>query len=211
MPAPRHGVRDLRLRWLRIWRTPFFARCSCQGSSSARSSLQVPGIVNASASTRSSDPQPLAERFFSRVAQRSWRAMLARRFSLGWPPILGDVMVDFMAQGRGSHYFCVGQCQREPIPDPHEASASVWMALAPLLQVYHGQDRRQGPSKRLRNEWISSPRKELAILLMALQLACKATSRACNKAGIAMLFGLAGEVNSTGLRERFGAPKRTAR
>mmetsp|Transcript_3214 Transcript_3214/g.3719 ORF Transcript_3214/g.3719 Transcript_3214/m.3719 type:complete len:359 (-) Transcript_3214:275-1351(-) len=40
--------------------------------------------------------------------------------------------------------------------------------------------------------------KELAILLMALQLACKATSRACNKAGIAMLFGLAGEVNSTG-------------
>ncbi|CAE7747451.1 CFBP1 [Symbiodinium sp. KB8] len=39
---------------------------------------------------------------------------------------------------------------------------------------------------------------ELAILLMALQLACKATSRACNKAGIAMLFGLAGEVNSTG-------------
>eukprot|EP00913_Durusdinium_trenchii_P011819 g11101.t1 len=40
--------------------------------------------------------------------------------------------------------------------------------------------------------------RELAILLMALQLACKATSRACNKAGIAMLFGLAGEVNSTG-------------
>lgn len=39
---------------------------------------------------------------------------------------------------------------------------------------------------------------ELAVLLMALQLACKATSRACAKAGIAQLFGLAGEVNSTG-------------
>eukprot|EP00668_Euglena_longa_P001858 GGOE01002179.1.p1 GENE.GGOE01002179.1~~GGOE01002179.1.p1 ORF type:complete len:365 (-),score=105.70 GGOE01002179.1:163-1236(-) len=39
---------------------------------------------------------------------------------------------------------------------------------------------------------------ELAILLNALTLACKATSRACNKAGIARLFGLAGEVNSTG-------------
>jgi len=39
---------------------------------------------------------------------------------------------------------------------------------------------------------------EMAVLLMALQLACKATSRACAKAGIANLFGLAGEVNSTG-------------
>mmetsp|Transcript_103516 Transcript_103516/g.183895 ORF Transcript_103516/g.183895 Transcript_103516/m.183895 type:complete len:360 (-) Transcript_103516:95-1174(-) len=39
---------------------------------------------------------------------------------------------------------------------------------------------------------------ELAVLLMALQLACKATSRACCKAGIGNLFGLAGEVNSTG-------------
>eukprot|EP00440_Ansanella_granifera_P029940 gb/GFBE01032525.1/.p1 GENE.gb/GFBE01032525.1/~~gb/GFBE01032525.1/.p1 ORF type:complete len:366 (+),score=97.73 gb/GFBE01032525.1/:1-1098(+) len=39
---------------------------------------------------------------------------------------------------------------------------------------------------------------ELAVLLMALSLACKATSRACAKAGIANLFGLAGEVNSTG-------------
>jgi fructose-1,6-bisphosphatase I len=39
---------------------------------------------------------------------------------------------------------------------------------------------------------------ELAVLLMALTLACKATSRACNKAGIASLFGLAGEQNSTG-------------
>jgi fructose-1,6-bisphosphatase I len=39
---------------------------------------------------------------------------------------------------------------------------------------------------------------ELAVLLMGLSLACKATSRACNKAGIANLFGLAGEVNSTG-------------
>jgi fructose-1,6-bisphosphatase I len=39
---------------------------------------------------------------------------------------------------------------------------------------------------------------ELTILLTALALACKATSRACNKAGIACLFGLAGDVNSTG-------------
>jgi fructose-1,6-bisphosphatase I len=39
---------------------------------------------------------------------------------------------------------------------------------------------------------------ELAVAIMALQLACKATSRACAKAGIANLFGLAGEVNSTG-------------
>jgi len=39
---------------------------------------------------------------------------------------------------------------------------------------------------------------ELAVLLMGLTLACKATSRACAKAGIANLFGLAGEVNSTG-------------
>jgi fructose-1,6-bisphosphatase I len=34
--------------------------------------------------------------------------------------------------------------------------------------------------------------------LVALTLACKATSRACCKAGIANLFGLAGDVNSTG-------------
>jgi fructose-1,6-bisphosphatase I len=39
---------------------------------------------------------------------------------------------------------------------------------------------------------------ELSILLMAITLACKATARACNKAGIADLFGLAGEVNATG-------------
>lgn len=39
---------------------------------------------------------------------------------------------------------------------------------------------------------------ELAVLLMGLTLACKATSRACAKAGIAHLFGLAGETNSTG-------------
>mmetsp|Transcript_8007 Transcript_8007/g.8797 ORF Transcript_8007/g.8797 Transcript_8007/m.8797 type:complete len:261 (+) Transcript_8007:106-888(+) len=39
---------------------------------------------------------------------------------------------------------------------------------------------------------------ELAVLLMGLTLACKATSRACAKAGIGNLFGLAGEVNSTG-------------
>jgi len=39
---------------------------------------------------------------------------------------------------------------------------------------------------------------EMSLLLMALMLASKATARACNKAGIADLFGLAGEVNSTG-------------
>ncbi|CAK0830096.1 unnamed protein product [Prorocentrum cordatum] len=39
---------------------------------------------------------------------------------------------------------------------------------------------------------------EMSLLLMAMTLACKATSRACAKAGIANLFGLAGEVNSTG-------------
>mmetsp|Transcript_30419 Transcript_30419/g.49096 ORF Transcript_30419/g.49096 Transcript_30419/m.49096 type:complete len:405 (-) Transcript_30419:152-1366(-) len=39
---------------------------------------------------------------------------------------------------------------------------------------------------------------ELAVALTGMALACKATSRACAKAGIANLFGLAGEVNSTG-------------
>jgi len=39
---------------------------------------------------------------------------------------------------------------------------------------------------------------EMSLLLMAMTLACKATSRACCKAGIGNLFGLAGEVNSTG-------------
>lgn len=39
---------------------------------------------------------------------------------------------------------------------------------------------------------------ELAVLLMAITLACKATSRACAKAGIANLFGLAGDANSSG-------------
>lgn len=39
---------------------------------------------------------------------------------------------------------------------------------------------------------------ELSLLLLALTLACKATSRACSKAGIANLFGLAGETNATG-------------
>lgn len=39
---------------------------------------------------------------------------------------------------------------------------------------------------------------ELSILLMAMTLACKATARACNKAGIADLFGLAGHVNASG-------------
>jgi len=40
--------------------------------------------------------------------------------------------------------------------------------------------------------------KELTVLMSQLALACKATSRACAKAGIANLFGLAGEQNSTG-------------
>jgi fructose-1,6-bisphosphatase I len=39
---------------------------------------------------------------------------------------------------------------------------------------------------------------ELAVALTGMALACKATSRACAKAGIANLFGMAGEVNSTG-------------
>eukprot|EP00306_Pavlova_sp_CCMP459_P008781 CAMPEP_0185160854 /NCGR_PEP_ID=MMETSP1139-20130426/4043_1 /TAXON_ID=298111 /ORGANISM="Pavlova sp., Strain CCMP459" /LENGTH=358 /DNA_ID=CAMNT_0027726073 /DNA_START=68 /DNA_END=1144 /DNA_ORIENTATION=- len=39
---------------------------------------------------------------------------------------------------------------------------------------------------------------ELAILMGALALACKATARACRKAGIANLFGLAGDQNSSG-------------
>jgi len=40
--------------------------------------------------------------------------------------------------------------------------------------------------------------KELTVLMAQLSLACKATSRACAKAGIANLFGMAGEVNSSG-------------
>lgn len=40
--------------------------------------------------------------------------------------------------------------------------------------------------------------KELTILMSQLGLACKATSRACAKAGIAGLFGMAGEQNSSG-------------
>merc|ERR1719387_3432063 len=40
--------------------------------------------------------------------------------------------------------------------------------------------------------------KELTVLMSQMALACKATSRACCKAGIANPFGLAGEVNSTG-------------
>eukprot|EP00668_Euglena_longa_P045972 GGOE01061655.1.p1 GENE.GGOE01061655.1~~GGOE01061655.1.p1 ORF type:complete len:371 (-),score=86.85 GGOE01061655.1:195-1307(-) len=45
---------------------------------------------------------------------------------------------------------------------------------------------------------LTSKDQELAVLLSALSLACKATARACNKAGIALLFGLAGETNATG-------------
>jgi len=40
--------------------------------------------------------------------------------------------------------------------------------------------------------------KELTVLMAQLGLACKATSRACAKAGIAGLFGLHGEQNSSG-------------
>jgi len=40
--------------------------------------------------------------------------------------------------------------------------------------------------------------KELTVLMAQLGLACKATSRACAKAGIAGLFGLQGESNSSG-------------
>jgi len=40
--------------------------------------------------------------------------------------------------------------------------------------------------------------KELTVLMAQLTLACKATSRACAKAGIANLFGMAGEQNSSG-------------
>lgn len=40
--------------------------------------------------------------------------------------------------------------------------------------------------------------KELTVLMAQLGLACKATSRACAKAGIAGLFGLHGESNSSG-------------
>merc|ERR1719284_788468 len=39
---------------------------------------------------------------------------------------------------------------------------------------------------------------ELTILMAQLALACKATSRACAKAGIANLFGMAGDQNSSG-------------
>ncbi|KAJ1637874.1 cytosolic fructose-1,6-bisphosphatase [Pavlovales sp. CCMP2436] len=39
---------------------------------------------------------------------------------------------------------------------------------------------------------------ELTILMNAIAVACKATARACRKAGIANLFGMAGEQNSSG-------------
>merc|ERR1712216_843718 len=39
---------------------------------------------------------------------------------------------------------------------------------------------------------------ELTVLMAQLGLACKATSRACAKAGIAGLFGMAGDQNSSG-------------
>ena len=40
--------------------------------------------------------------------------------------------------------------------------------------------------------------KELTVLMAQLALACKGTSRACAKAGIANLFGMAGDQNSSG-------------
>ena len=40
--------------------------------------------------------------------------------------------------------------------------------------------------------------KELTVLMAQLALACKATSRACAKAGIANLLGAYGEQNSSG-------------
>lgn len=40
--------------------------------------------------------------------------------------------------------------------------------------------------------------KELTVLMAQMGLACKATSRACAKAGIAGLYGMAGETNATG-------------
>lgn len=48
--------------------------------------------------------------------------------------------------------------------------------------------------------WLMSNTKdmELTILMAQLGLACKATSRACAKAGIANLFGMAGDQNSSG-------------
>ena len=39
---------------------------------------------------------------------------------------------------------------------------------------------------------------ELTVLMSQMALACKATSRACAKAGIANLFGMAGDQNSSG-------------
>lgn len=39
---------------------------------------------------------------------------------------------------------------------------------------------------------------ELTVLMAQLGLACKATSRACAKAGIAGLFGMYGSENSSG-------------
>lgn len=49
-------------------------------------------------------------------------------------------------------------------------------------------------------QWIMTNTKdmELAVLMSQLGLACKATSRACAKAGIAGLFGMHGEQNSSG-------------
>merc|ERR1719224_72545 len=49
-------------------------------------------------------------------------------------------------------------------------------------------------------QWLMANTKdlELTVLMAQLGLACKATSRACAKAGIANLFGMAGDQNSSG-------------
>ena len=51
--------------------------------------------------------------------------------------------------------------------------------------------------KKFKN-WFKMQRNFLKLLQAQLGLACKATSRACAKAGIAGLFGMAGEQNSSG-------------
>merc|ERR1719284_1827802 len=50
------------------------------------------------------------------------------------------------------------------------------------------------------SRWLMTNTKdmELTVLMAQLGLACKATSRACAKAGIAGLFGMAGDQNSSG-------------
>jgi hypothetical protein len=49
---------------------------------------------------------------------------------------------------------------------------------------------------------------QLTVLMSQLSLACKATSRACAKAGIANLFGMAGDQNSSGDDQKKARPER---